>query len=204
MNKRALERAIVISWILLIATLVIKIAGGNWFNVAFAGERMLNADAVFERHYWLQIIVFSVVAYVGFNLYYLAICGKRNFKWHVHAALIPYFAAVTVIKVLLFSSDVRWGLLLDMITLSIIPFILLGKPKKEYSRVVWAFVVFMGFQAISFMAKNITIDIVVAESALTELILSFDIIMMFALCYLHSQYSKKEVHNNEQTVSNVS
>jgi len=199
MNKKVLERAIIVSWIILIIALIVKIAGGNWFNVVFTGERMLRADAFFERHNWLQIIVFSITAYVGSVLYYLAICRKRNFKWYIHTALTPYFIIVTIIKVLLYDADVRWGLLLDVITLFIIPFILLGKPRREYMRVIIAFVLLTGFQSISLLARDITIDVVVAESALTELILTIDVFIMFTLYYLHSQYHKKEVKSDEQT-----
>ena len=204
MNKKVLKRIIIISWLLLIISFVIKIFGGSWFNVAFSTEPMFRADAFLEKHYLAQVIVFSIGSYIGFSFYYLAICQKRNFDKFLHIALVPYFVAVTAIKVWLYSvGATNWGLLLDIVTGFIIPFVLIGKPKKKYFRVIIAFGLYLIFMAISLSAKNIRIDPAITESVLTEIILGIDLYMMLLLFYLYSLHLTKEKVKDEQIIHDI-
>ena len=204
MSKKALKRAIIIAWIFLGVSLIIKIFGGSWFNVAFSTQPMLRADAFLERHYWAQVIAFSVTTYAGFNLYYLAICQKRNFGKFLHIALIPYFVIVSIVKVLLFSiGATNWGLLLDAVSLIIIPIILLGKPKKKHLRVIIALGLYLIFAVISLVAKSVPIGPAIIVSVLTEIILAIDLYVMLLLFYLYVLYHTKEKVNNEQSICNI-
>jgi len=204
MSKRVLKLAIIISWVSLIIALIIKLVGGSWYNAAFSSEFMLRLDAFLERHYWAQVIVFSVASYIGFNLYYLAICQKRNFGKFLHIALLPYFVLVSIIKVIMFNiGATNWGLLIDAVSLVVIPIILLGKPKKKHLRVIMALVAYVVFVVISLGAKSVSLGSVIVESTLTEVVLSFDLYIMLLLFYLYVLYNTKEKVNNEQSICTV-
>jgi len=198
MNKKVIKRAIIISWIILILCLAIKIFGGSLFNVAFSNERIIRFDAFLDRTLWAQAILFSITAYIGFNLYYLAICEKRNFDKFLHITLIPYFVIVSIFKVWLHSIDAfGWTLLFDIMSGLIIPLLFLGKPKKRYLRVVVAFGLYILFSLISLGAKSIPLGSVIIKSTFAEIVLSFDLYIMLFLFYLYVLRNVKERKTNE-------
>ncbi len=125
MNEKVLRRAINVSWIILIACFVIKAFGGNWFEVMVDNPKVLAAGKYISERAWLAIPISTCTSYILSNLYYLAICQKSSFKWYIHLALVPYFVGITTAK---YYIPKQYGLLLDLVTLIVIPYILLATP----------------------------------------------------------------------------
>lgn len=192
MTLKTLRRAIDLAWIILVVCFVIKVLGGNWFAID-------NTSKWLEEHLWVYIILCTMTSYILFNLYYLAICEVPYLKWWIHVALVPYFVAVTVIKAFI-PTD--FYLLIDLVSAFIVPALLifkeLGKPKKahfkKYFRIVIAFALNCGFQAISTMVRDVAIKVVVTDFFST-LILTLDVFVMLTLYWLYTLKHKKEVED---------
>lgn len=190
MNCKVLRTSIYLSWILLIACFIIKALGGNWFEIAYQSTWL-------EEHKYCSVLVFSITSYILFNLYYMAIVEVKHFKFFVHILLVPYFIGISFVKVFILDSNIH--LILDIVSGILIPMLILWaylpKPKKQNSgrmiRVILAFVLNCGFQAISVMVRGFPTGVVVSNM-LTQVIMSLDILIMMALYWFYSLYYKKE------------
>lgn len=190
MNSKVLRTAICFSWILLVACFIIKCLGGNLFSMEITSTWL-------EEHSWAEILVCTASSYILFSLYYLAICEVLHFKWWVHVSLIPYFAGISALKILVLPYNLY--LVIDLVSNFIIPFLLVlmvnGKPKKEhkekYFRIIVAFVLNCGFQLISTMVRQIGVTVIV-ENTLAELIMTIDVVIMLLLYWLYSLLNKKK------------
>ena len=195
-NRKSLNAVTITAWNVLMLTFAAKIFGGGLFEQLFSdGGRLVWFDNFFERSYWLQVIVASITSYISHNLFYLAICKKKLFKWRIHIFLMPYFIVISILNVWLVSSGIgAWCFLIDIISIFIISFILLGKPSKKYFRVVMGYIILLGFQLISLLIKSATIAPVIADSALIELVFTIDLFAMLFLWYCYSLYNKKNTN----------
>lgn len=189
MNRNVIRAAIVVSWVILVACFVIKVLGGNWFEILIEG----GMGSMIDNSIVLSMVICSLSSYVLFNFYYLAICERRNFKIWVHLLLIPYFAGITILKIFV---DARYHILVDLLSNFVVPFLLVLKTNRKFFRIIIAFVLNCGFQAISVMIRNASFTTISQGSLLVELILSIDVTIMLILYYLYSLIGileKKEV-----------
>lgn len=190
MNKKVFERAIEISWIVLVLCFIVKMAGGNWFATIVTSTWLETSVAG-------QIVLASLTSYILFSIYYMAICEVRNFKWWVHLSLFPYFVGVTCLKV--FVVPTRLYVVLDLLSNFVIPAVLLmlinGFPKKrdakKYFRIVVAFVADCGFQLISTLVKDAVVGVLI-QSMVVQLVMTLDVFIMLTLYWLYSLYNKKK------------
>lgn len=189
MNYKVLRKAIFLSWVILVMCFIIKAFGGDWFDIA-------NESTWLEEHTWWSVIIFSCTSYIMFTIYYMAIAEVPHFKIWIHIVLLPYFIGVSSLKVLVLSTE--FHILLDFLSGLGIPAFLIWyvspKPKSESAgkliRVVVAFALNCGFQAISVMVRGLPTGVVVSNM-LTQLIMSFDVVVMLVLYWLYSLYYKE-------------
>ena len=188
MNYKVFYRAICLSWIILIACLIIKAFGGDFFD--------LDAESTWlEEHEWVSIAVCSATSHIMFTFYYMAIAEVPRFKIWVHILLLPFFAGITVLKIKIVST--QFHLFLDIASNFLIPVFLLWysteKPRKgvfsRFIRILVAFALNCGFQSISVMVRGLPTGIVV-EGILGQLIMSLDVLIMLVLYWLYSLYYK--------------
>lgn len=66
------------------------------------------------------------------------------------------------------------------------------KHKRDYFRIIIAFCLNCGFQAISVMIKDAAVDVTVTNM-LVQLVMTIDVFIMLAIYWLYSLYYKKEV-----------
>lgn len=181
MNKNVIRTAIIVSWVILIACFVIKVLGGNWFEILIDE----GVGSIVDNNIVLSTVICSLSSYILFNFYYLAICERRNFKLWVHLLLIPYFAGITVLKIFV---DARYHILIDLLSNFVVPFLLVLKTNRKFFRIIIAFVLNCGFQAVSVMIRNASFTMISQGSLIIELILSIDVTIMLILYYLYSLY----------------
>ena len=184
MNHKVLRRALDLCWATLCVYFILKAFGATWF------EAIPGTD-FFDTHLWATAILGTLTSYVLFTIYYMVICAKKHLDLWVHIALLPYFAAMTCLKVYL--VPVQWHMALDMLSNFVIPFLLVfryyGKRTAENSRVYFrpfiAFALNYGFQAISTTARSIGVQVVIT-SVFAQLLLSLDVLIMLVLYWLYS------------------
>lgn len=192
MNKHVLRMAICVSWILLIVASLFKALGADWFELSIDYERF----AFLDTNIWAASAVCSCTSYIMFNIYYLAICERKHFKWWVHLAFLPYIIGSTILKMFI---DARYHILVDSITTIVIPIILVFKTNKKYFNIIIGYVFNWGFGAISAFIRNLAPTTVATGSLISELVMSLDLVIMLVLYWLYSLYNNidKEVIKNE-------
>ena len=193
MNHKVLHCSIYLSWIILVVCCIIKVFGGNWFTLN-------HTSTWLEEHVLAQIFISIATNYILFNLYYLAICQKVHFNWWIHLALFIYFIAIILIKIFLIPTNLYF--VLDLISNFIVPALLvfkcIGRPihkhKRDYFRIIIAFCLNCGFQSISVIVRDVSVDVVVTN-LLVQLVMTIGVFIMLVIYWLYSLYYKKEVND---------
>ena len=172
-------------WIVLICCFIVKLLGGNWFEIACNNEKFIAFCNTYKNtiiEYIIGFITYTTTA----TLYYLALFKR---KWYVKKdiiwiVLISIFAIVKRIFI-------KYQLLLGLTEiLIIIGFPIILDIKKWYRPIIAYGLTFV-FQLISLLTKNIGIK-VIDDNFIVSLIFSIDYYIMLILYYL---YANKEEQN---------
>lgn len=172
-------------WIVLICCFIVKLLGGNWFEIACNNDKFIAFCNTYKNtiiEYIIGFITYTTTA----TLYYLALFKR---KWYVKKdiiwiVLISIFAIVKRIFI-------KYQLLLGLTEiLIIIGFPIILDIKKWYRPIIAYGLTFV-FQLISLLTKNIGIK-VIDDNFIVSLIFSIDYYIMLILYYL---YANKEEQN---------
>ena len=117
-KARLLRRVIVISWISLALCFVIKIFGGNFFEIMCQNQRYKDVCNYVESHYWSKIIISFTSSMLCELLYILAIIEK--YKLSVKELIIT--TMVVLCSCLMQIFFVQWSFITDVIMLFVLPF----------------------------------------------------------------------------------
>ena len=194
---KAVKNTILLCWIMLIVCFIIKLFGGNWFEIICNNKHFVYVCDFIDRHLILNYAI-AYPIYVIPTFFIMLACSnvpKPNWK---QALVIFVFVSAS------------WGfqfihplakMALETVSFLILPFIceLLEKNKKtakeaikdSWYRGIIGFVLDWAFQIISFVTKNIGIK-VVDENSLLSLMLMLDYFIMIALYYLYVLLKNKK------------
>lgn len=186
-KARLLRRAIVISWITLALCFVIKIFGGNFFEIMCENPNYKALCEYADSHLWCKYILAVCSSMICQCLYELAILQKYKFsKIEFLLTTVSVFATCLV---KLYNSKV--GIVLDFWVLLFLPIILIGKDYKKYWNALVGVIFNFSFQLISIVVKNLAI-VVIDDSTFISLIYMIDIYIMCFLYYLYRNYKKEK------------
>lgn len=183
---------IICCWALLIICFLIKIFGGNWFEIVVTNQNFMNFCNFVDKRIYLKILVFTIV-YCFSGIFIFAITTKQKLlkdPWYI-LLCIPCSYIKYKFKI--------FGLIYDLVLLIIIPIIVLYKNNKSILkstiRTVLVVVVMSLFQQISLNIKNESFYLFNETNTFIPLILQIDYYIMFILCYLHMRrfYKMEEV-----------
>lgn len=173
-------------WVVLLCCFVVKLLGGNWFEIACTNEKFI----AFCNKYQNTIIeyIVGVITYtISVTLYMLAILKQKWFKGKQYIILLIIFS-FAILKRILINYQILLIILEILITI-ILPIII---NYKKWYRPLIAYCLLFAFQSISLLTKNIGIK-VIDTNFLISLIFSIDYYIMIILYYL---YANKEENNN--------
>ena len=185
-KARLLRRVIVISWITLALCFVVKIFGGNFFEIMCENPNYKALCKYADTHFWLKYFIAVISSMFCQSLYMLAILQKYKFN---KKEFIFTFVSVLFSCFFKLKSNLI-GFLFDIWIFFIMPMICLGKDFKKYWKVVLAAAMTFLFQLISLLVKNISI-INVADDYFIGLIYMIDLYIMCNLYYLYRNYQKE-------------
>ena len=186
-KARLLRRVIIISWISLALCFVIKIFGGNFFEIMCENPNYKALCEYADTHLWLKFTIGFVSALYCQSLYNLSIIQEYKYKlWQFFCTL---FCVLLNSIVRLFYNG-TWTLLLDFLLFAGLPMILLGKKYKRYYQILIAWVITFLLQVVSLLVKNIGL-VNVGETYFVGLIYSMDIYIMCFLYYLYRNFEKE-------------
>lgn len=186
-KARLFRRAIVISWASLVLCFIIKIFGGNFFEIMCENPNYKALCDYADNHFWLKFIIgFASTLYCQ-TMYNLSIVKKYKYdKWQF---ILTIFCVLLNCTVRLFYSG-HWTIILDFLLFLILPMILLGKNYKKYYNILIAWLLTFLFQVISLFVKNIGF-VNVGETYFIGLIYSIDVYIMCFMYYLYRNFKKE-------------
>lgn len=185
-KARFLKRVIIISWVSLLLCFVIKIFGGDYFEIMSNSKGYKALCDYADSHFWLKYLIGVCSSMLCQSLYLLAILQKYKFN--------RFELSLTFINVAL-STGIRYftdkfSIAFDIWIFCGLPMLLLGKNIKKYPQVLIAWALTFAFQLISLLVKNLGIT-VVDESYFIGLIYSIDVYIMCVLYYLYRNFKKE-------------
>ena len=187
-KAKYLNRVIIASWIGLALCFVIKIFGGNLFEIACANENFIAVCDYADTNYWANYLINCAHCFISLYFFTLAILGEYKFKrWQLIVVIITVLVG-TSIK--LYNSQM--GVIFDFWQFILMPLLFLIKNIKRAILILIANALLIAFQMISLIVKNIGLILVTDKGLLIGIIYSIDVTIMVFLYYLYSNAIKQK------------
>lgn len=190
-----LKRAIILCWVLLIICFIIKLCGGNYFNIMCNNENFIKFCNFIENSIIKYIIyLFSFI----FSSYLLLKIVKPDFKILSLKSLLFLICCIIVwafkllIELNIFTMNTLIVNILDFVILYVLLVIFTKRPLLSIFAVILLFV----FSIISSLVKGIGIDSSITDNYFVAQIFLIDYYLMLILTVLYSkkiQIKKKEI-----------
>lgn len=195
-KKKYLQRVIIVSWIALIICFVIKLFGGNLFEIACTNETFIAICDYADTHLWANYLISALYCFISLYFFTLAIMQKTKYKAWQLIILILTVLGGTALKI----WNSTYGIYFDIWQVIIMPIIFLNKEFKKYLNIVIANILLFGFQIISMYTKDIEFG-VLGDSILVGTIYSIDVFIMIVLYFayanvINNKDKDKEVQQN--------
>lgn len=201
---KAIKRTIILCWIMLIVCCIIKLIGGNWFEIICDNEHFAYVCKYIDEHIILNCVIGLVLyVFVGYFIFVtMALLEKPTKRQRIFIIIL-----LCIVWAFNFISD-EIKFYIEIGVFIIFPPIInmLDKQNRKSLKYTW----FMGivgcilniaFQMISLFIKNIGIKII-DDSFLITIIFSIDYYIMVILFYLYvklklkTNKQKKEIEQN--------
>lgn len=185
-KQKFIKRVIIGAWIALALCFVIKVFGGNYFNIICENENFIAFCQYADNHKWATFVIYCIHCFV--SLYFFALAILQQYKFNRFQFIVV--AITVVIGSAIKTWFAQFGIIYDLWQ-GLFMFVLFFKKRyKCYLRVILANILLIIFQLISMFVKNIAFDIVTANGLVIALIYSIDITIMLVLYYLYSNLLK--------------
>ena len=185
---KPIKKAIILCWIMLFACFLIKILGGNWFEIICTNEHFIKVCAFLDNsklNYALALILYvSSTCFIIIAESFLKKPNRKDIMFICAVLICVWFSQ--------FISMIVKTVIEAIVILSM-PIILYLRKYRVHKIWYWGIIGYAldwAFQILSFVAKNIGI-----ENSLVALILMIDYYIMIALYYLHIKDRKEDEHN---------
>ena len=180
---------IFVSWIVLIVCLVIKIFGGNWFELGTENSKFIEFCTYVDETMWIKMILACLINVVS---NYFVICLFLN-KDKLNILQLSIFVPLLIIKSLVSWYNVVLSYLLDLITLIILPMVF-GK-FKNWKRVLIVNVLVFILQLITIIIRNLSfINFNLDNTFIGQVLYQVDYYILIILSYLYNtkKFFRKE------------
>lgn len=177
-------------WLVLISCFIVKLLGGNWFEIACSNEKFIRFCNWFKVGS-LQYYILSGISYIGIHMMIIASILKHKLGKDVKTLnILILLISVHLVKSLLdkYTNVPILLTIIDIILYITTPFIFNGK--KRYRGII-GFLLILAFQFISLLVKNVSLRNV-DNNVFTSLIFMIDYYIMVGLYYLYSTREENE------------
>ena len=173
---------ITMSWALLLICLIIKLFGGNWFELWWENDNFINFCNYVETKTWLKMSIACLVYLIsGYFIISVFINRKMNLK------LMAIFYPIMIIKSVVGWYNTTIAFILDLI-------ILLGLTtyfNKNIKRNLICYALLFLLQLVSILIRNVSIDFNL-NSTIPSLLYQIDYYIMIVLWFLYN-FRRKEI-----------
>ena len=191
---RPIKRAIALCWIMLVVCFVIKLFGGNWFEVVCTNEHFIFMCDLVDNN-WFLFYPIGLILYVFSTIFVVLSVANRKFSK-------KGFLLLTITLCLLWATQFissEFKFFVDTSFLIFSPVVISFSQEKDFKKALkqnWykGFICFgltFIFQFISLVTRNVGVKIT-DDSTLVTLILLVDYYIMIVLYYLNMKKIKED------------
>lgn len=177
-NSNTYGMLIVVSWIVLIICMIIKLFGGNWFELGTENDKFIKFCEYVDNTMWLKMTLACLIYLISG---YFIICIVLNEKVLKIKHILIFF------PLMIFKSLMNWyypaiSFPMDLLILFIIPLIL----TRNWKRPLITIILILLFQIISIIFRNISFNFNFDNTFLQQTIYQIDYYLMILLYYLYN------------------
>ena len=184
-----LKRAIISCWIILIICFIIKLFGGNFFEIICNSKGFIKVCDFIDKTflvYVLQIIVFAISSYIIFKCIDFNCSNKITIlKVLIYFLvwIIKHLQSINIISINIYIIDI-----IDFLAIYLLSIVFCkSKNKFKYLKPLIILILLFIFTMISSITKNIGLNGSLNNSSLTSLIFMIDYYIMLILTYLYQK-----------------
>lgn len=186
MPKNQFRLLIIVSWVVLIICFIIKLCGGNWFELETDNNRFIKFCNYVENHNWLKMSIACIIyLFTTIPIFMIEI---NNNKSRIILFVIP---------LMIFKSIISWYIVwlsyvLDFIIVGLIPLII---TKGNWKRVLITIIFVLSFQIITLITRNLSLWLNdKCNTFIEQCLLQIDYYIMILLFYFYNfnHHIKKE------------
>lgn len=179
MKKNNLKTLIITCWAVLVLCFIIKIFGGNWFELGAENIKFIQFCNFVDNNMWLKMLLAIFISL--FSNYFL-ICVLLN-KQKLNIKEIILFGILIIIKSIASWYIVWLPFILDLFILILIPLII--SKFKNWKRVLLCNILVMIFQLMSLITRNVGF-LFIGNSFIEQTLIQIDYDIMLILYYLYN------------------
>lgn len=178
-NSNTYGMLITVSWIVLIICLIIKLFGGNWFELGTDNENFVAFCNYVDKTMWLKVTLACGI-YLLSGYFILSVILNKKMTLKLLALFYPLMIAKSIL-----GWYILWlAYIIDFFIIVILPLIL-GK-FRNWKRVIVVNLLVMAMQFITMAIRNLSIGLNATPSFLEQAIIQVDYYLMIILCFLYN------------------
>lgn len=188
-SAKQLRTVLIIMWSILGVYLIIKLLGGNWFEIACSNERFISICEYLDNNFVPRYLIATLSNFIILSLIYLSILRQWKFTKKQFIYFIIWVPFQSLIKTI-YMSNTFISFSISFVSGFLFPILLY---LIEHNKLTWKFILLnllltnildFSFQLISLLVKNIGVKLV-DEYLLVGLIFEIDVFIMETLYYLY-------------------
>lgn len=179
---------IVVSWVVLIFCLIVKLFGGNWFELGVENEKFVAFCNYVDNTMWLKMALACLI-YLFTNYFILCILINRK---KLDKKIVALFLPLMITKSIINWYFTTLGLMLDVIILIVLPIVI----TRKWKRVIFGNLLVMVFQLLTLGIRNLSINFNFGNTFLEQSLYQIDYYLMIILFYLYT-FKKKKIKKEE-------
>lgn len=178
---------IVLSWVLFIICLVIKLFGGNWFELGISNEKFIAFCEYVDTNMLLKRILAFIICLATTFPVYCIMLNEQKPKWYVSLILI----VLTIFKSFIGYYNSVISFILDIFILLVVISIFNKKPIRN----IVCFLIINAMQILMLLVRNLDFGFgkfTFGNTFIEQSLYQIDYYLMIVLFYLYNFKKKKE------------
>ena len=177
---------ILISWIALIICLIVKLFGGNWFELWLENDNFIKFCEFVDSTQWLKMVLACGIAIITTYPVYLIMLDNNKPNKLIAILLI----LLTIIKSLISWYNSIISFILDIVILLGVITIFNKKPLRN----IICFIILNAFQLLTIGVRSISLNFNYGNTFIEQTIYQIDYFIMIILFYLYNfNIKRKEI-----------
>ena len=177
-------------WAVLISYCIIKVFGGNYFELVTTSNSFIAVCNFIDEHIAFRKILFAILSALSGYFVISSIMKKKLLNW---------WMSLLFVALMLTKSILQWdfkilGYILDFVIVIFLPMIFMKdhKLKSRILRPIIGYGLIFIFQILSMFIANLALFKFTALNSLSQLLYSLEYYFCIALYYLYSNKKRKE------------